>query len=122
MSGIQSAIRDLARIVFSRGPLAWGQILLLWFAGTVVSGPMGYLAFWLHRHRHGWVRLHWVASQSGVSTLAPYPGDEARATLGLVGEIALVACIAGVVVFLLGRSVYATAKQSQENRRRSDIR
>ena len=28
----------------------------------------------------------------------------------------------GGVVFLLGRSVYATAKQSQENRRRSDIR
>ena len=122
MSGIQSAVRDLARIVFSRGPLAWGQILFLWLAGAVVSGPMGYLAYWLHHHRHGWVRLHWVTSQSGLSTLAPYPGDEARATLGLVAEIALVVCAAGVVVFLLGRSVYATVKQSPENRRRSDIR
>jgi hypothetical protein len=125
MSGMHSAIRDLARIIFSRGPLAWGQILFLWLAGAVIIGPMGYLAYWLGSHRGGWVHSHWVSGPNGVYVLSAYAGDKTKATLGLVAEIALVACAAGVILFLLGRSLYATAGQSREgalNRRRSDVR
>jgi hypothetical protein len=107
MSDIPSAIRDLARTIFSRGPLAWGQILFLWLAGAVIIGPMLYLAHWLGNHRLGWVRVHWVAGQNGVYVLSPYAADQAKATLGLVAEIALVACAAGVLLFLLGRSFEA---------------
>jgi hypothetical protein len=124
MSGLRSAIRDLVRLIFSRGPLAWGQILFLWIAGAIVCGPMSYLAYWIGTHRRGWVRPHWVAAQDGRMVSSPLAGDVTKTTLGLVAEIALVACTVAVILFLLGRSMYATATPSRDgagDRRRGPV-
>ena len=114
MPQIRAAVRDLVHLVFSRSPLAWGQVLFLWVAGVMIGGPAAYVAYWLETHRRGWVHLHWVAGPQGDHVLSPIAGDQLRAALGLAAEIALAACIVAVIIFLLGRSIYATATPYRE--------
>lgn len=113
MSASRSAIRDLARIVVSRRPLAWGQILVLWLGWVVFIGAAAYLVSWAGDERSRWAKE--AEAQRGFNVdymQVAASSSESKAAWYLVAEAALVACAAGATVFLVGRSLFATGGSS----------
>lgn len=128
MPNARSVLTDLARTLLSRSLLSWGQIFFLWLAGSLTIAGAVYATRRAEHERQAAAynaQGNWEIAYTRRHAPSPDSADilfwessassyETKATLYRIAEIVLVAFTIVVLLFLLGRSFYATAKSPPE--------